>query len=195
MKPYAAILTTSLLCAASAAFAEIQSDWAYHATSSGSRTSEQVPGESFKFLANGTDQIGDADTVTLYLLTSRDFAGEMEEQVYVRWWDGYMSHWIMGSWVKSTTLDASAPETSLHGLPAEGSVMLDLWKIEVPPWITQPGENFYAIQLKGYSQGASEERYLLNKSGGDFSQTNNLGQIWSASEEFDGQDWKINILQ
>ena len=58
----------------------------------------------------------------------------------------------------------------------------------------KPGDNFYAIQLKGYREGRSEERYLLSRPGGDFSRTNRLGQVWSASEEFDGQDWKINVL-
>jgi hypothetical protein len=194
MKPYAAYLTFVLLVARLAS-AEIQTDWAYHACDTSSRGSEQVPGEEFHFLANGTDQIGDADTVTLYLLSTHNFAGDMDEQIYVRWWDGAMSHWIMGTWIKNITLDAAESKTRFHNLPIEGTVSLDLWKIEIPPWITQPGENFYAIQLKGFSGGVSEERYLLNRSGGDFSRTNNVGQIWSASEEFDGQDWKINVLQ
>ena len=194
MKPFFAFLSV-LLSVATSALADIRTDWAYHGIGSGSRWSEAVPGEDFKFLANGTDQVSDADTVTLYLLTADDFAGEMDEQVYVRWWDGAMSHWIMGTWVKNIELDAARPETKLHDQPAEGTVAVDLWKIDIPAWITQPGENFYAIQLKGYVDGASEERYLLRKPGGDFSRTNNLGQIWSASEEFDGQDWMINIWQ
>jgi hypothetical protein len=181
------------LFAAPATRADIQTDWAYHAIGSASRMSERVPGEEFHFLANGTDQVSDADTVTLYLLTAPDFAGDMDEQIYVRWWDGAMSHWIMGSWIKNVTLDAARPETCLRGLPTEGTVTLDLWKIEIPPWITQAGDNFYAIQLKGYAQESTDERYLLNQPGGDFSQTNNLGQAWSASEEFDGQDWKVQI--
>lgn len=194
MKPFPVFLLFALL-AAQPALAELQTDWAYHAIGSDSRLTELVPGENFKFLANGTDQVGDTETVTLYVLTAHDFAGDMEEQIFVRWWDGTMSHWIMGSWVKNLTLDASRPDNRFHGLPMEGTVSLDLWKIEIPAEITQPGENFYAIQLKGYAPGTSEERYLLSKPGGDFSQTNNLGQAWSASEEFDGQDWKINILQ
>ena len=194
MKFYSAMLALVLLTTPTA-FADLQADWAYHAIGSGSRWSEQVPGEEFKFLANGTDQIHDSDSVTLYLLTAHDFAGDMDEQVYVRWWDGTMSHWIMGSWVKPLTLDASRPASCLRGLPVDGTVVVDLWKIDIPSWITQPGENFYAIQLKGYAPDSSEERYLLSKPGGDFSQKNNVGQVWSASEEFDGQDWKVNILQ
>lgn len=184
-----------LLLSVSVACADIQTDWAYHAVGSASRVSDLVPGETHPFLANGSDQIADGEAIVLYVLTARDFAGDMDEQVYVRWWDGTMSHWIMGTWVKNVDLDAAAPESRFRGLPAEGSVVVDLWKIEIPEWITQPGENFYAIQLKGFAGDAAEERYLLSAPGGDFTQTNNLGQVWSASEEFGGQDWRVNILQ
>ena len=194
MKPVHALLSM-LLLSAPMARADIQTEWAYHAVGSGSRISEQVPGEAHHFLSNGTDQVNDGDTITLYVLTAHDFAGAMDEQIYVRWWDGTMSHWIMGSWVKNVALDAVLPESQFRGLPAEGTVGLDLWKVEIPAWITQPGENFYAIQLKGFADDTSEERYLLSKPGGDFTQTNNFGQVWSASEEFGGQDWMVNILQ
>jgi len=178
---------------AASAQAEFRMDWAYHAADNAQRLSELVPGEDFTFLANGSDHIADLDSVVLYLLTDQNFAEEMDEQIFVRWWDGAMSHWIMGTWVKNITLDASTPATHLRGLPTEGVQTLDLWKVRIPAAITQPGENFYAIQLKGSGKDTSEERYLLQKLGGDFSQTNPLGQIWSASEEFDGQDWKIDV--
>ena len=103
-----------------------------------------------------------------------------------------MAHWVMGTWVKNIRL---SPSLQLRGKPAagEGEVMLDLWRVDVPSWITQPGENFYAIQLKGCRGDVSEERYLLRRAGGDFSRTNPLGQAWSSSEEFDGQDWSVVI--
>lgn len=182
-----------VLLAALPVRAEIQTDWAYHAAD-GENWTERVPGESVSFLENGSAQIADGDTVTLYLLTANDFAGDLDEQVFVRWWDGAISHWIMGTWVRSVRLDASQPARVFRGLPPSGSVLLDLWKIEIPSAITQPGENFYAIQLKGQGPDVSEERYLLRRYGGDFSCTNNFGQICSASEEFDGQDWKVVIL-
>ena len=173
---------------------DIRTDGAYHSVGDGNRLSERIPGEETAFLGNGTNQIADSETVALFLLTDRDFAGDMDEQIYVRWWDGAMAHWIMGVWLKNVVLDGSNPQTRFRGLPADGTLLLDLWKIEIPPWITQPGDNFYAIQLKGYREGRSEERYLLSRPGGDFSRTNQFGQVWSASEEFDGQDWKINVL-
>ena len=194
MKSLAASLALFLL-AARGVSADIQTDWAYHSIGLADRLATKVPGEDCRFLANGTDQIPAGDNLTLYLLTACDFAGPMDEQVYVRWWDGAMSHWIMGSWVKNIVLDAAGAGLRFKGLPAAGTVMLDLWKIDIPEWITQPGENFYAIQLKGFAEGGSDERYLLSKPGGDFAHTNNLGQVWSSSEEFDGQDWKVNILQ
>lgn len=183
------------LAVVSAPGADIQMEWAYHAAGNDLRTSEQVPGESATFLANGTDQIADGDTVTLYVLTAGHFAGDLDEQIFVRWWDGYMAHWIMGVWVKKIALDAARPEATFHGEPNAGTADIDLWKIDVPSWITQPGENFYAIQLKACGADGSEERYLLSRPGGDFSHTNRLGQIWSASEEFEGQDWSVNVLQ
>jgi len=192
MRPPVVFLLFAFLSTATAR-AEFRTDWAYHAADNDNRVSELVPGEDFTFLANGSDQISNSDSVVLYLLTDQNFAEEMNEQIFVRWWDGIMSHWIMGSWVKNITLDASKPETCLRGLPAEGTRTLDLWKVVIPASITQPGENFYAIQLKGSEKDISEERYLLRTLGGDFSQTNPLGQIWSASEEFDGQDWRIHV--
>jgi len=192
MKPIITFLFFAGLSVASV-HAEFQMDWAYHSAGNASRLTELVPEEGVPFLASGSDQIRNTDTVTLYLLTNQNFADELTEQVFVRWWDGTMSHWIMGSWVKNITLDASDPKTRLRGLPEEGIQTVDLWKVAIPASITQPGENFYAIQLKGYGNGTSEERYLLRKLGGDFSQTNPLGQIWSASEEFDDQDWKIQV--
>lgn len=193
MKRHFVFLLVSV-CAAMAAPADIQTDGAYHAVGNGTRTVERVPGESFSFLANGSDQIPDGDTVTLYVLTAKDFAGEMDEQVFARWWDGYMSHWIMGFWVKNVSLDAARPETQFRGWPAAGSAELDLWQIEIPAWLTQPGDNFYAIQLKGLAPDGSDERYLLQRPGGDFCHSNHFGQVWSASEEFDGQDWRVLVV-
>jgi hypothetical protein len=188
-----AVLLVWALGAATSAFAEIQSDWAYHAAGSGSRWTVSVPGEEFTFLANGTDQISNDDTVTLYLVTANQFAGDKDEQIHVRWWDGTMSHWIMGSWLKTLHLDAG--EMRFRGQPEDGTAAVDSGGVDIPPWITQTGDNFYAIQLKGlHPDGTAEERYLLCTAGGDFTRTNRLGQIWSASEEFDGQDWRIQIV-
>lgn len=193
MKLFAPILAVVLLVG-SAARADIQTEWAYHSSGHSGRYEDQVPGEDFCFLPNGADAIPNDDTITLYVLTAHDFAGPADEQIFVRWWDGRMSHWIMGVWVKQLTLQAPPDGPTLRGLPTADQARLDLWKIEIPAWITQPGDNFYAIQLKGYAPDGVDERYLLCKPGGDFSQTNNLGQIWSASEEFDGQDWRVEVL-
>ena len=187
------VLSVSFVFAAvaGAAAQDIRTAWAYHSAEGVAPEAEIVPGETFAFLANGTTSIPQDRTVTLYVLTDHEFAGDLDEQIFVRWWDGYMAHWVMGTWVENVYLSPSNP---LRGLPTDGNVMLDLWKIDIPSWITQPGENFYAIQLKGCRGDHSEERYLLRRAGGDFSRLNPLGQAWSSSEEFDGQDWSVTIL-
>jgi hypothetical protein len=194
MKSYLAVLLL-ILGPAPLIRAEIQTDWAFHSSGAGSRLVESVPGKDFPFVEGGSDEVDNDQTVRLYVLTAQQFAGDKEEQVFVRWWDGAMAHWIMGTWVENLALKADAPGTRFRDQPAEGAVTVDLWKIEIPPWITRPGENFYAIQLKAYSLETSDERFLLSRPGGDFTRTNNLGQIWSASEEFDGQDWRINVWE
>lgn len=177
MKPCVLCLLLLVLASAGSAAADIQTDWAYHSIGQTERLATAVPGETFTFLANGTDRIANADTVTLYVLTASNFAGEMDEQVFVRWWDGAMSHWIMGSWVKNVELAAAPAARRFQNQPAQGRVLLDLWKIEIPEWITHPGLNFYAIQLKGFAPEGTDERYLLSAPGGDFAHPNNLGQI------------------
>ena len=184
----------SAACLAVSAPGDILTDWAFHAPADGTPAAVTVPGEPFAFLLNGSDRIPDGDGVVLYVLTAQNFAGDMDEQVYVRWWDGAMSHWVMGTWQKNIQLDGSRPDTRFQGLPADGKVTADLWKVEIPPWITQPGDNFYAVQLKGFAPDSSDERFLLRQPGGDFCHSNNFGQVWSASEEFDGQDWVVQIL-
>jgi hypothetical protein len=172
---------------------EMETEWAYHSAGNLHRLSESVPGNDLRFLANGTDEVSTSDTVTLHVLTAHQFAKDLEEQIFVRWWDGAMAHWVMGTWVKTLHLDAG--EMRFRGQPEDGTAAVDMWRVDIPPWITQTGDNFYAIQLKGlHPDGTAEERYLLCTAGGDFTRTNRLGQIWSASEEFDGQDWRIQIV-
>jgi hypothetical protein len=185
----AAALAATILSAA-----EIQTEWAYHSAGADARLSELVPSKDVRFLANGSDEVPASEPVTLYVLTARDFAGDRQEQVFARWWDGAMAHWIMGAWEENLTLSGDADDTRFRGQPVDGSVRLDLWKIVIPSWITQPGLNFYTIQLKAFANGDSESRYLVQQAGGGFSRTNRLGQIWSASEEVHGQDWSVRIL-
>ena len=193
MKKFSIILF-SLLMVAVAAHGEFRVDWAYHSSGDTGRLDATVPGENYPFLGNGSREVRNSDAVVLYLLTDQNFAGDMTEQVFVRWWDGTMSHWVMGSWVKNVTLDAATPGMQLNNMPAEGIRSLDLWKVVIPANLTRPGENFYAIQLKAVGDDSSDERYLLRIPGGDFSHTNPLGQVWSASEEFDGLDWSMTVL-
>lgn len=191
--PWMLAAAMALAGAVGSAAQEIRTAWAYHGAEGAAPASETVPGEDFAFLANGPGGIPQDKAVALYVVTDHEFAGNLDEQVFVRWWDGYMAHWIMGTWVKNIRL---AQSLRLRGKPAAGEddAMVDLWRVDIPSWITQPGENYYAIQLKGCRGDVSEERYLLRRAGGDFSRVNPLGQAWSSSEEFDGQDWSVTIL-
>ena len=193
MKALATILLLlGMGCIWTSAAGEIQTEWAYHSAGSAARLTECVPGTDLTFVANGADAILTSETVTLYVLTAKNFAGNMDEQVLARWWDGTRAHWVMGSWVGPVEMQAA--ENGFRGQPLEGAATLDLWRIDVPPLVTRPGDNFYAIQLKGYQDDHADDRYLLCRAGGDFSRTNRLGQIWSSSEEFSRQDWQIRIL-
>jgi len=183
----AAVLAAAAL-AASAPAQDIRTDWAYHAAEglSPADIPSPFPGDPF-LLAPGRP---DAPAI-VHVLTLRDFAGPLREQVCVRWWDGRMAHWITGSWVKNVTRDDCAATPFADKLPAD--TLFDLWRVEIPAWILQPGDNYYAVQLKATGDGEPVERYLLARGGGDFSRTNVLGQVWSSSEEFDGQDWLVEI--
>lgn len=199
LAPLLLLLTASLPL--HQALAQINTDWLYHAAPNADPALELVPGESHPFLVRGpSPTIPDAQPITLYLLTRQNFAGDAEEQIYLRWWDGYMAHWIMGSWVKNIRLgDDPNVDPSIaprfHGLPSQDQppVTLDLWRVDIPAWVTQPGQNYYAIQAKAWHNGHTDMRYLLSRAGGDFSGSNALGQVWSASDDFEGQDWKMNV--
>lgn len=187
-------LTVLLALAVPLAAFDIQTDWAYHAAGDRERITEQVPGEEFTFLANWTEEVSTDDAVTLYVLTDHHFAGGEQEQVFARWWDGQRIHWIMGAWVQNIELAADPEDRRFRGEPGEGTVTLDLWRIQVPAAVTRPGDNFYAIQLRAERGEEVETRHLLRRTGGGFSRRNRLGQAWSATDEFEGLDWRITIL-
>lgn len=163
---------------------DIDTSLLFHSASPDAPTATLVPGETFPFIQ--LPPAGSHAPVRIHVLTSTDFAGPLDEQVYVRWWDGRMAHWIMGYWVRNL------PAEVFSGAIPAGS-RVDLWRVEIPDYVWQSGQQFYAIQVKGYQNGTSVDRYLLGRSGGDFTHTNSLGQIWSASEEFEGQDWAVTL--
>lgn len=153
-----------------------------HAIPGADPAAQNVPGESFPFLQ--LPPAGSDAPAIVHLITPTDFAGPLDEQVYVRWWDGHSAHWVMGCWVKNVQGAAVSPL-----LPPDER--LDLWRVEIPASARQDGPQYYAIQVKGVDGSRSVERYLLARPGGDFTRTNALGQIWSSSEEFEGQDWPV----
>lgn len=170
--------------------------WSYHDDNDDidDRGIETIPGEFFTFVKNGGAVVADEDDISLYVITAHDFAQESEEQVFVRWWNGQEEHWIMGAWEDNIRLgDADDAAGKFHNLPRVGAEMVDLWRIDISNEITKPGENFYTIQLKGWSETYVEEAYLL-RTETEESQANELGQEWTEGSYFGG-DWSISITE
>ena len=168
-------------------------DWAYHNIAGADRTQEFVHGQGFCFLQNSKVSIPDADPVVLYVTTANQFAGDADEQVFVRWWNGKEEKWIMGSWVTNVWLGSGENDAGrFHGQPMDQSVMLDVWKFEVGADVTLPGENFYVFQLKGWKEGSEPAQAYLLKDAGTDSKANNLGQVWTAGDYFK-HDWSVTI--
>jgi hypothetical protein len=180
-----------------AAQAEVNVEWAYHddADELDDRASELVPGETFAFLANESTSISTDSAIELYVLTANQFAGDGEEKVWLRWWNGEEEHWLEAGWVKNVDLgDSSEAVGTFHGVPEEGVVRADLWKFDIPSDLTRPGDNFYVIQLKQQTEDGSVEYYLIRKPDVDVNGVNNLDQAWTATaENYFGRDWKVTI--
>ncbi|OQA23660.1 MAG: hypothetical protein BWY59_02552 [Verrucomicrobia bacterium ADurb.Bin345] len=183
-----------VLASSVVALGALNTEWAYHDDNDGEddRTTEYVPGKDFAFLGNGNTTIKTTEPVVLYVLTANRFSGEADAQVFVRWWNGQEEHWVMGTWVDNLYLGSGETDAGrLHGQPEGDTVMLDVWKIEISPEMTRPGENFYAIQIKGWSEAGEEVAYLLRDSSED-SWNNNVKQALSNSGFF-GHDWSVKI--
>ena len=181
---------------AAAASAQINMDWTYHddADDVDDRATEQVPGEDFTFLSPSGIVIPNDAPVVIYVLTANNFAGDLDEQVFVRWWNGETEHWVMAQWIKNIPLSPMGLNAqTFHGLPLAGEAMLDLWRVEIGADITRPGENYYVIQAKGWKDGDTKEAYLLRDAVPEKSQENALGQQWIGSPDYAGLDWSVRI--
>lgn len=172
-------------------------DWAYHSASGeDQRAAEMVPGHDFPFIANRSTEISKNDPITLYILTANQFAGDAEEQVYVRWWNGVEEYWVAASWADNLIFGSSGEGAGLfRGQPEFGMVMVDLWKVEIPAHMTRLGDNYYVIQIKGWSDRGVIEHYLVHNAGTPGARTNNVGQAWVAEPTYMGHDWCIRITE
>jgi hypothetical protein len=174
-------------------------DWMYHDDNDGvdDRATEKVPGEAFTFLANGSATVRDADSVVVYVLTANRFAGEADEQLFVRWWNGETEKWVMGEWMKNIVLgEGEGAVGRFHDLPAAGAVLLDLWRVEIGADATRPGDNYYSVQMKGWEGDHATEYYLLKDSSNGNIGSNNLGQAGSFNAgDYYGNDWKVVITE
>lgn len=182
-----------VLIIASVCRAELNMDWAYHNGTAADRAKEFVPGQGFTFLGNAKDSIPDSEPVVIYVTTANQFAGDADEQIYLRWWNGKKEEWFMGTWVTNIHLGSGETDSGrFHGQPVDKSAMLDVWKFEIGADVTLPGDNFYVIQLKGWKEGVGPTQSYLLKDASTNSVVNNLGQIWTLGEYF-GHDWSITI--
>lgn len=182
--------------AACSASAQVNMDWAYHddADDVDDRTIEKLPGEEFTFLSPADAAIPDDAPVVLYVLTANNFAGDLDEQVFVRWWNGESEHWVMAQWIKNIKLSPlGLTAQTFHGLPLSGEAMLDVWRVEIGADITRPGDNYYVIQAKGWKEGETREAYLLRNAVPEKSRENALGQQWIGSPDYAGHDWSVRI--
>lgn len=198
MKRAAAVVLSMCLLAAWARAGMLEVSYAYHDDADGTddRATENIPGETYAFIGNASTSIRDDDTVTLYAITANQFAGDAEEQILVRWWNGEEEHWIMGTWEKNLFLGAGEnAKGPFHNCPPDGEVMVDLWKFEIGPGITRPGENYYVIQLKGWSEEGATEYYLLRDGGADGAGENNVGQAWTPEPNYFEHDWSVQITE
>jgi len=187
--------TIGLALLPAVAEAQLNMDWAYHAAADSpeARITERVPGEEATFLANGRLEIADGEEVVIHVLTAHQFAGDGEEQVWLRWWNGE-ERWFQGHWQKNVILgDSARAAGQFRGLPASGEVVLDLWEIRIDAGTTRPGENYYVIQLKGVGGQGEIVHYLLREGSGEFGGMNQLGQAWTVSPDYTGRDWKVVI--
>ena len=182
------------LCWATATPGAVDTDWAYHDGADGQddRTTEKVAGESFSFVDPPTVQVPSGNSVALYVLTANQFAGEAEEEVWVRLWNGSEIHWVKGSWVKNILLgEGTGMVGKFHDQPDEGTRMVDLWKVVLAAEAILPGDNHYLVQLKSGDRAS----YLLREPDVEMGGRNNLGQAWSNDEAaFFGRDWKLEVL-
>jgi hypothetical protein len=190
------VLAMGLLLCARAYGVEVNMDWAYHDDNDGvdDRATENVPGQGFTFLGNGKVEIPDGEPITLYVLTANQFAGDADEQVFVRWWNGKEEKWITGGWVTNVFLGAGEKDSGrFHGLPNDQSVMADVWKVDVAADVTIPGTNYYVIQFKGVGQDGTKETYLTRDSVGENGKVNNINQAWTPAADYFGHDWNVTI--
>lgn len=195
MKKWMLILAFACFSTVSAS-AQINMEWTYHddADDVDDRTTEKVPGEEFTFLSPADTVIPDDTPVVIYVLTANNFAGDLDEQVFARWWNGETENWVMAQWIKNIPLSPMGiTAQTFHGLPLAGEAMLDLWRIEIGAEFTRPGENYYVIQAKGWKEGETREAYLLRDAVPEKSSENALGQQWIGSPDYAGHDWSVRI--
>lgn len=186
----AASILCLLLTAGAQAF--IYTDWAYH--NDGREMAELIPGRSDFFRPEQNKTVSKEQPVQLFLLTPYDYAGEKEEKIRLRWWNGEKEHWLDAEWVDNVVLSAQAdPVQTFHGQPERDDMLLDVWKVTVPASMIHAGSNYYVFQMIGTDpKGLRNEAVILSRLPGDApGECNILGQYLIRNGSFFGKDWVI----
>lgn len=173
---------------------EVPWDWIYHDDADGSDDRATV-------LLSGNDVYGlnqtevlDNDDIAIRILTSTGLS-DMGGQMWVHWWNGSQEHWVWGFPEQDVVLETGA----FNGMPSTGSVTVKQWRCIISSGLTEPGANYYAIQVKVGStlplgDVVFDEDWLLRDATGTQSATtNNLGQSLSEIAEYIGHDWTLTV--
>lgn len=169
-------------------------DWVYHDDDDGLDDRTTIWIADAGTYALWQTEVVDSDDVSIRMLTSTEF-GNIGGQMWVRWWDGSQEHWVRGFPEGEVILEPG----DLNGLPVIGSVTVTQWKCDIAASVTQPGANYYAIQVKVGStlplgQVVFDEDWLLRDAAGTAQgTTNDVGQAMSEIAEFVGHDWSVTV--
>ena len=173
---------------------EVPWDWIYHDDADGSddRATDLLSGNDV-YALNQTEVLDD-DDIAIRILTSKDLA-DVGGQMWVHWWNGSQEHWVWGFPEQDVVLESGA----VNGIPSTGSVTVKQWRCTISSGLTEPGANYYAIQVKVGStlplgDTVFDEDWLLRDvTGTERAITNNLGQSMSEIAEFTGHDWPVSV--
>lgn len=169
-------------------------EWVYHddADDLDDRVTIWVPA-SGTYALNHTEVV-DSDDVSIRMLTSTQLQN-LGGQMWVHWWNGSVEHWVRGYPEQQLVLQPG----DLNGLPLAESVPVVQWKCDIGSALTEPGLNYYAIQIKVGSTlplggEVFDEDWLLREvAGTQEAVTNLLGQAMSEIPDFVGHDWPVIV--
>lgn len=151
--------------------AAVNTDWAYMSNTNLDPRTEQIPGTvTFGSFAGGPFLVVDyaKTTTTFYVMTDKPLnliPGEWP-RIQARIShdadqdSNYTTDWMNGSWVANLSITSAA---AFHGLPTEGSKVVDLWKVDWPQPVDGLGDPYtnafnvyFSFLLNTYASSAQD---------------------------------------